>query len=58
MNVERFAGENPIMLKMAEQMKQNDSIMKQRQSEALQNAYEFRARDVAATGVSNARLFL
>lgn len=46
------------MLKMAEQMKQNDSIMKQRQSEALQNAYETRARDVAATGVSNARLFL
>ena len=58
MNVERFAGENPIMLKMAEQMKQNDSIMKQRQSEAMQNAYEQRARDVAATGVSNARLFL
>ena len=37
-------------------MKQNEATMKSRQSEALQNAYEQRARDVAATGVSNASL--
>ena len=58
MNVERFAGENPIMLKMAEQMRTNDARMKQRQAEAMQNAYQARARDVAATGVTNAGLFL
>ena len=58
MNVERFAGENPIMLKMAEAMRTNDARMKQRQAEAMQNAYQARARDVAATGVTNAGLFL
>ena len=58
MNVERFAGDNEIMQLMAAQMKQNEAVMKQRQSEALQNAYEARARDVAATGVSNAGDFL
>ena len=58
MNVERFAGENPIMLKMAEEMRTNDARMKQRQAEAMQNAYEARARDVAATGVTNAGAFL
>ena len=58
MNVERFAGENPIMLKMAEEMRTNDARMKQRQAEAMQNAYQARARDVAATGVTNAGLFL
>ena len=58
MNVERFAGDNEIMQLMAQQLKQNEATMKSRQSEALQNAYEHRARDVAATGVSNASLFL
>lgn len=42
----------------AAQLKQNEATMKSRQSEALQNAYEARARDVAATGVSNAGSFL
>ena len=30
-------------------MQQNEQLMKQRQNEAMQNAYEQRARDVAAT---------
>ena len=46
------------MLKMAEEMRTNDARMKQRQAEAMQNAYQARARDVAATGVTNAGLFL
>ena len=58
MNVERFAGENEVFQKFAQQMAANDSLMQRRQSEALQNAYEQRARDVAATGVSNAGSFL
>ena len=58
MNVERFAGDNEIMQMFAAQMKANDATMKRRQSEALQNAYETRARDVAATGVSNAGSYL
>ena len=58
MNVERFAGENKIMQLMAQQLKQNEATMKSRQAEALQNAYEARARDVAATGVSDAGKFL
>ena len=58
MNVERFAGDNEIMQKFAAQMSANDALMQRRQSEALQNAYEQRARDVQATGVSNAGLFL
>ena len=58
MNVERFAGESKVFQKFAQQMVANDSLMRRRQSEALQNAYEQRARDVAATGVSNASSFL
>ena len=58
MNVQRFAGENPIFQKFAEQMQENDALMRQRQAEAMQNAYQQRARDVAATGVSNAGSFL
>ena len=58
MNVERFAGDNQIMQKMAQQMQANDQLMRRRQSEAMQNAYEQRARDVSATGVSDAGLFL
>lgn len=58
MKVERFAGDNEVFQQFAQQMATNDSLMARRQSEALQNAYEQRARDVAATGVSNAHLFL
>lgn len=58
MNVERFAGDNAIIQKMAIDMQQNDALMRRRQSEALQNAYQQRARDVAATGVKNAGLYL
>ena len=58
MNVERFAGENPIMQKMAQQMLSNEQLMRRRQSEAMQNAYQQRSRDVAATGVSNPSLYL
>ena len=58
MNVERFAGDNEIMQMFAAQIKANDATMKRRQSEAPQNAYETRARDVAATGVSNAGSYL
>ena len=58
MNVERFAGENRIMQKMAEEIAQNEALMRRRQSEAMQNAYQQRARDVAATGVKNASLYL
>ena len=58
MNVERFAGDNKIMQMFAQQIAANDATMKQRQSEALQNAYQTRARDVAATGVTNAGSFL
>ena len=46
------------MQKLAEQMQANEAIMRQRQGEAMANAYEQRARDVQATGVSNAGLFL
>ena len=58
MNVERFAGENEVFQKFAQQMAANESLMQRRQSEAMQNAYEQRAKDVAATGVSNAGSFL
>ena len=58
MKVKRFAGDNKIFQQFAQQMAANDTLMARRQSEALQNAYEQRARDVAATGVSNAGLFL
>ena len=58
MKVERFAGDNKVFQQFAQQMAANDTLMARRQSKALQNAYEQRARDVAATGVSNAGLFL
>ena len=48
MNIERFAGENPIMLKMAADLQQNEATMRQRQNEAMQQAYQARANDVAA----------
>ena len=58
MNIQRFAGDNPIMQRMAEKMQANEGTMRQRQNEALANAYQARARDVAATGVTNAGSFL
>lgn len=58
MNVERFAGESEVFQRFAKQIAANDSLMSQRQAETMNNAYQQRARDVAATGVSNAGLFL
>ena len=58
MNVERFAGENPVFQKMAVQMQSNDALMRRNQAESMQNAYQQRARDVSATGVSNASAYL
>ena len=58
MNIQRFAGENPIMQKMAQQVDANNQLMYRRQSESMQNAYEQRARDVRATGVSDASSYL
>ena len=48
MNVERFAGDNPILQKMAMDYQTNEQLMKQRQAEAMQQAYQARANDVAA----------
>ena len=58
MNIQRFAGDNPIMERMAQQVEANNNLMRQRQAEAMQNAYEQRARDVRATGVSDASSYL
>ena len=58
MNIERFAGDNPIMQQMSQLMQANTATMRQRQNEAMANAYEQRARDVQATGVTNAGSFL
>ena len=58
MNVQRFAGDNKVFQQFAQQMAANDTLMARRQSEAMQNVYKQRARDVAATGVSNVGLFL
>ena len=58
MNVERFAGDNKIMQLFAQQVDANNALMKQRQAEAMENAYKARARDVAATGVTDAGSFL
>ena len=58
MNVERFAGDNRILQKMAADIEASEALMRRRQSEAMQNAYAQRSRDVAATGVKNAGRFL
>ena len=58
MNIERFAGDSRIMQKMAADMASNDALMRRNQSEAMQNAYQQRARDVSATGVANPGRFL
>ena len=48
MNVERFAGESKAMQKMAADLAANEQMMRQRQAEAMQNAYQQRANDVNA----------
>ena len=48
MNVERFAGESKVMQKLAADLAANEQLMKQRQAEAMQNAYQARANDVNA----------
>ena len=58
MNIERFAGDSRIMQKMAADMASNDALMRRNQSEAMQNAYQQRARDISATGVQNPGSFL
>ena len=58
MNVERFAGDNNILKKMAADLEAGEALMRRRQSEAMQNAYAQRARDVQATGVKNAGMYL
>jgi len=57
MNIARFAGDNKIMQKMAADMAANEALMRRNQSEAMQNAYLARSRDIAATGISNAGAF-
>ena len=58
MNVERFAGDSEVFKLFAKHTAENEATMRRRQAEAMQNAYEQRARDVAATGVTNPGLFL
>ncbi len=58
MNIERFAGESEIFKQFSMLMDANNAKMMRDQSNALQGAYEARARDVAATGVKNPRSFL
>ena len=48
MNVERFAGESKTMQKLAQDLAANEQLMRQRQAEAMQNAYQQRANDVNA----------
>ena len=48
MNVERFAGESKTMQKLAADLAANEQLMRQRQAEAMQNAYQQRANDVNA----------
>lgn len=58
MNIERFAGDNVIFKQFAEVMASNEAIAKRNKQAALENAYQQRARDVAATGVKNPGRFL
>ncbi len=58
MNIERFAGDNKIFQQFSELMNTNNAQMLRDQANALQGAYEQRARDVAATGVKNPGSFL
>ena len=54
MNVQRFAGDNEIMQLFAQQIDANNASNETTSSLAMNNAYQQRAQDVAATGVSNA----
>ena len=58
MNIERFAGDSMIFKQFSELMNSNNAKMLRDQANALQGAYEQRARDVAATGVKNPGSFL
>lgn len=58
MKVERFAGDNEIFKQFSMMIDANNAKMMRDQANALQGAYEARARDVAATGVANASRFL
>ncbi len=58
MKVERFAGDNAVFQKFSEDMARNQQLMKTRQSESIENAYQQRARAVSDTGVSNPGSFL
>ena len=58
MNIERFAGDSAVFKQFAEVMAANETIAKRNKQAALENAYQQRARDVAATGVKNPGSFL
>ena len=58
MNIERFAGDSKIFQQFSELMNTNNAKMLRDQANALQGAYEQRARDVRATGVPNANDYL
>ena len=58
MNIERFAGDSVVFKQFAEVMASNEAIAKRNKQAALENAYQQRARDVAATGVKNPSSFL
>ena len=61
--MDRFAGEAEFATKAYTElfprlMEANKQLMKTRQREAMDNAYNQRARDVAATGVKNPGAYL
>ena len=58
MKVERFAGDNDIFKQFSMLIDANNAKMMRDQANALQGAYDARARDVAATGVPGASRFL
>ena len=53
MKVERFAGDSEIFKQFSMMIDANNAKMMRDQANALQGAYEQRAKDVAATGVEN-----
>ena len=58
MNIERFAGDDKIFKQFSMLMDANNAKMMRDQANALQGAYEARARDIRATGVKNPGRFL
>ena len=58
MNIERFAGDDPIFKQFAEVMAANEVQAKRNKQAAMENAYQQRARDVRATGVKDPSSFL